>query len=292
MTDINIKDVITPLSSRMIKSKSIPLLFQKINTERKTRKREMIKYSFLDHESPSYSNLLSFNRNISSSCSINSGKGHILNSNDFHENIYQDLNIINSNSIPNNISKIKQMIKEKKYKNYRNLYNMFFNSPFPSEQMNELSFIKKNKLFISKRNNNWIPIKRNNSCEMLINATPNIRNVIQNDEYTPRLSTNFSKVLNTHLNIKKNSQIPYTEISKKKLKYNISNLSTTTNKSIINKNIPSNLNIFKNEDSFNNSQSNIILPKITNLQSQNSNPTESENLVSDIQKDVGSFLTE
>ena len=36
-------DKMPPLSSRMVKSKSIPLLFKKVNSERNPRKREIIK---------------------------------------------------------------------------------------------------------------------------------------------------------------------------------------------------------------------------------------------------------
>ena len=293
MTDRNIKDKISPLSSRMIKSKSIPLLFKKVKSERNPRKKVIIKYSFIEKETPSYQNKFSFNRNISSSSSITSLK--VLNSSNFHKNIYQDVHLINTNSFNNNSSEIRKMIRERKYNSFKKIYNMFFNTPFSNEFMNDFNAISKRRIIFTKRKNILMPIKRNNSCEELINSKINIKNIIRNDEYTPRLSTNCSKIMNTNLSNNKNSKIVNTQISKKQLKYNNSNFSATTNESQITSKIldkKQNSNIGINEDSITNSQNNIILPKLPILQLQNQNIIESENLVPDIQKNVGSFLTE
>ena len=200
MTDINIKVKLPPLSSRMVKSKSIPLLFTKINSERNHRKKNINNNSIFDIEFLNNENKIKFNRNISSSNLIISPKINSLNSNDFHENIYRDMKL-NTHSLNNSILEIKQMIKEKKYNNFRNIYNMFFNTPFSNEYLNDFNLLKRKKILIKKRKNNFIQMKRNNSCEELINSKKNISYFIRNADYTPRLSTNNSKVLNTNFTI-------------------------------------------------------------------------------------------
>ena len=115
---------------------------------------------------------------------------------------------------------------------------------------------------------------------------------MRNEDLTTRLSTNHSKILNTNIT-NKNSQIINTQRSRKQLKYNISNLSTSTNKSLINHKLQENLsNSNLNEKSDTTFQNNIVLPKIPISNEQNSIPTELINGVPEIQETVGSFLTE
>ena len=283
---------IPPLSSRMVKSKSIPLLFKKINSERNPRKREIIKNSSLSYDSPKYHHKYNFNRQLSSSSTIDSRKIRIIDNKEFHENIYHDMTLINAPSFNNNVSEIRQMIKDRKYQNFKKIYNMFFNTPFPNEYMNDFILLKKKKLLLSNKKNILIPIKRNKSCEELIISKKRIRSVMRNEDLTTRLSTNHSKILNTNIT-NKNSQIINTQRSRKQLKYNISNLSTSTNKSLINHKLQENLsNSNLNEKSDTTFQNNIVLPKIPISNEQNSIPTELINGVPEIQETVGSFLTE
>ena len=283
---------IPPLSSRMVKSKSIPLLFKKINSERNPRKREIIKNSALSYDSPKYHHKYNFNRQLSSSSTIDSRKIRIIDNKEFHENIYHDMTLINAPSFNNNVSEIRQMIKDRKYQNFKKIYNMFFNTPFPNEYMNDFILLKKKKLLLSNKKNILIPIKRNKSCEELIISKKRIRSVMRNEDLTTRLSTNHSKILNTNIT-NKNSQIINTQRSRKQLKYNISNLSTSTNKSLINHKLQENLsNSNLNEKSDTTFQNNIVLPKLPISNEQNSIPTELINGVPEIQESVGSFLTE
>ena len=287
-------DKIPPLSSRMVKSKSIPLLFKKVNSERNPRKREIIKSSLINYDSPKYHNNNNFNRKLSSSSTIDSKKIKIIDSKEFHENIYQDMTLINAPSFNNNVSEIRQMIKEKKYENFKKIYNMFFSSPFPNEYMNDFILLKKKKLLSPNKKNILIPIKRNRSCEELIISKKRIKSVMKNEDLTTRLSTNHSKILNTNLT-NKPSNIINTQRSRKQLKYNISNLSTSTNKSLINHKLQENQsvsNININERSDTTFQNNIVLPKLPTSNEQNSIPTELINSVPEIQETVGSFLTE
>ena len=156
---------IPPLPSRMVKSKSIPLLFKKINSERNPRKREIIKNSSLSYDSPKYHHKYNFNRQLSSSSTIDSRKIRIIDNKEFHENIYHDMTLINAPSFNNNVSEIRQMIKDRKYQNFKKIYNMFFNTPFPNEYMNDFILLKKKKLLLSNKKNILIQIKRNKSCE-------------------------------------------------------------------------------------------------------------------------------
>jgi len=143
MTDMSKIDKMPPLSSRMVKSKSIPLLFKKVNSERNPRKKEIIKSSLINYDSPKYHNNNNFNRKLSSSSTIDSKKIKIIDTKEFHENIYQDMTLINAPSFNNNVSEIRQMIKDKKYENFKKIYNMFFSSPFPNEYMNDFILHKK-----------------------------------------------------------------------------------------------------------------------------------------------------
>ncbi len=287
-------DKMPPLSSRMVKSKSIPLLFKKVNSERNPRKKEIIKSSLINYDSPKYHNNNNFNRKLSSSSTIDSKKIKIIDSKEFHENIYQDMTLINAPSFNNNVSEIRQMIKEKKYENFKKIYNMFFSSPFPNEYMNDFILLKKKKLLSPNKKNILIPIKRNRSCEELIISKKRIKSVMKNEDLTTRLSTNHSKILNTNLT-NKPSNIINTQRSRKQLKYNISDLSTSTNKSLINHKLQENQsvsNININERSDTTFQNNIVLPKLPTSNEQNSIPTELINSVPGIQETVGSFLTE
>ena len=115
---------------------------------------------------------------------------------------------------------------------------------------------------------------------------------MKNEDLTTRLSTNHSKILNTNLT-NKPSNIINTQRSRKQLKYNISNLSTSTNKSLINHKLQENQSISNvNERSDTTFQNNIVLPKLPTSNEQNSIPTELINSVPEIQETVGSFLTE
>ena len=289
---MNKMEKIPPLSSRMVKSKSIPLLFKKINSERNPRKREIIKNSALSYDSPKYHHKNNFNRQLSSSSTIDSRKIRIIDNKEFHENIYHDMTLINAPSFNNNVSEIRQMIKDRKYQNFKKIYNMFFNTPFPNEYMNDFILLKKKKLLLSNKKNILIPIKRNKSCEELIISKKRIKSVMKNEDLTTRLSTNHSKILNTNIT-NKNSQIINTQRSRKQLKYNISNLSTSTNKSLINHKLQENLsnsNLIEKSDTT--LQNNIVLPKLPIPNEQNSIPTELINGVPEIQEAVGSFLTE
>ena len=295
MNDNN-NNIVPPLSSKMFQKKSIPLLFQKINNQRNTKGKGTIhNYSSIEYETVNYhnNNKLNFRKKLLNLSEIYAGKKlNLLDSTEFHKNIYQDSTIINAPSFSDNLSEIKKMIKDRKYQNFRNIFNRFVDSPFNSDYMKEFHMIKKRKL-IFQRKNNFEQIKRNNSCEDLFDSKKIIKNKIKIDDSTQGLSTNCSKKLNSNFTLRyANNNNNNTQITRNKSQNNIFNLSTTRNKSIIDIKSPdrqSVSNISLNEDSKNSFQNNIILPKISINSKQNSCQTDSPLIQINL---GGSFITE
>ena len=295
MNDNNNNNIVPPLSSKMFQKKSIPLLFQKINNQRNTKGKGTINnYSSIEYETVNYhnNNKLNFRKKLLNLSEIYAGKKlNLLDSTEFHKNIYQDSTIINAPSFSDNLSEIKKMIKDRKYQNFRNIFNRFVDSPFNNDYMKEFHMIKKRKL-IFQRKNNFEQIKRNNSCEDLFDSKKIIKNKIKIDDSTQGLSTNCSKKLNSNFTLRNANNNNNTQITRNKSQNNIFNLSTTRNKSIIDIKSPdrqSVSNISLNEDSKNSFQNNIILPKISINSKQNSCQTDSPLIQINL---GGSFITE
>jgi len=218
------------------------------------------------------------------------------------ENIYKDATFMNAPSFNKNLSHIHQIIKGKRFKNIKLLDNMFFNSGFSSENMDEFNIIKKGDFSVKIKKPKLKPIQRNNSCEELIDVSNKLQNIIKNEE-SPQLSTNFSRVLNIKKN---NSKIINNKITTKNFKNNTSSYSTTTNKSIITSRFPecqsnSNSNICINEEEKKELKNDVSLPKlpinklkkvvIPQLNSQDSSIFDSEKLEIESPKISGSFIT-
>ena len=295
MNDNNNNNIVPPLSSKMFQKKSIPLLFQKINNQRNTKGKGTINnYSSIEYETVNYhnNNKLNFRKKLLNLSEIYAGKKlNLLDNTEFHKNIYQDSTIINAPSFSDNLSEIKKMIKDRKYQNFRNIFNRFVDSPFNNDYMKEFHMIKKRKL-IFQRKNNFEQIKRNNSCEDLFDSKKIIKNKIKIDDSTQGLSTNCSKKLNSNFTLRNANNNNNTQITRNKSQNNIFNLSTTRNKSIIDIKSPdrqSVSNISLNEDSKNSFQNNIILPKISINSKQNSCQTDSPLIQINL---GGSFITE
>mgnify|MGYP007069943015 CR=1 FL=1 len=218
------------------------------------------------------------------------------------ENIYKDATFMNAPSFNKNLSHIHQIIKGKRFKNIKLLDNMFFNSGFSSENMDEFNIIKKGDFSVKIKKPKLKLIQRNNSCEELIDVSNKLQNIIKNEE-SPQLSTNFSRVLNIKKN---NSKIINNKITTKNFKNNTSSYSTTTNKSIITSRFPecqsnSNSNICINEEEKKELKNDVSLPKlpinklkklvIPQLNSQDSSIFDSEKLEIESPKISGSFIT-
>ena len=202
--------------------------------------------------------------------------------NNLYKNLYNDFNFQKAPSFNQNRSEIHQIINGKKQKEIQYLDNLFFNSKFPNDYLNDLYAIrKKNILFQHDRNTAKI-LHRYNSSGQLKSLQRNylIKLTKQDESKDNNSPPNNSNILKTrnknnlHINPLKN------------VKNNISTISTTTNKSINTNKVPeiySNSNVSINEE---NENRNILhlptfsLPKITqgqyNISSINSKNSDEE----------------
>ena len=280
---------IPPLSSRPNKNQSIPLLFLKMNIEQNKKNSSVKKFQSLEQESPFLSNKYNSSRKISKSSSSDQLK--LYNNRNFHNNIYKNIPLINLFSFNKNSASIRQMVQEKKYQNIRNIYSEFFNSPFNNEYMSDINRLKKRNILIPNIHYKLISMKRNNSCQDLLDVKIKLKTAMKNEDSTPRLSTNYSKALNINKNKKKINQ--YNNI-----RNNFSsNLSTGTNKSLISIKFPTrqsnNSSLKISEESLTTNQNIISLPKLPLLKSSSlkSAESESEKIILENPKKEESFIT-
>lgn len=280
---------IPPLSSRPNKNQSIPLLFLKINIERNQKNSSVKKFQSLEHDSPFLSNKYNSSRKISKSSSSDQLK--LYNNRNFHNNIYKNIPLINLFSFNKNSASIRQIVQEKKHQNIKNIYSEFFNSPFNNEYMSDINRLKKRNILIPNIHYKLISMKRNNSCQDLLDVKIKLKTAMKNEDSTPRLSTNYSKALNINKNKKKINQ--YNNI-----RNNFSsNLSTGTNKSLISIKFPTrqsnNSSLKISEESLTTNQNIISLPKLPLLKSSSlkSAESESEKIILENPKKEESFIT-
>ena len=211
-----------------------------------------------------------------------------------YKNIYNDFSFQKAPSFNENISEIHQMINGKRHKKVKYLDSLFFNSMFSNEYLDDIYKIRKNNILFQHNRNRIKIIHRNNSSAQLIPFSQQRKNIIKSeDSRENELSTNHSnivKIRNNGSNISNSSNR-----GGKIMKNNISNISTTTNKSInTNKvqEIYSNSNVSINEEEDNITQ----LPKlpIKKRNQEENNQNEDINIF-DIDKIVpqynGSFIT-
>ena len=280
---------IPPLSSRPNKNQSIPLLFLKMNIEQNQKNSSVKKFQSLEQESPFLSNKYNSSRKISKSSSSDQLK--LYNNRNFHNNIYKNIPLINLFSFNKNSASIRQMVQEKKYQNIKNIYSEFFNSPFNNEYMSDINRLKKRNILIPNIHYKLISMKRNNSCQDLLDVKIKLKTAMKNEDSTPRLSTNYSKALNINKNKKKINQYNY-------IRNNFSsNLSTGTNKSLISIKFPTrqsnNSSLKISEESLTTIQNIISLPKLPLLKSSSlkSAESESEKIILENPKKEESFIT-
>ena len=280
---------IPPLSSRPNKNQSIPLLFLKMNIEQNQKNSSVKKFQSLEQDSPFLSNKYNSSRKISKSSSSDQLK--LYNNRNFHNNIYKNIPLINLFSFNKNSASIRQMVQEKKYQNIKNIYSEFFNSPFNNEYMSDINRLKKRNILIPNIHYKLISMKRNNSCQDLLDVKIKLKSAMKNEDSTPRLSTNYSKALNINKNKKKINQYNY-------IRNNFSsNLSTGTNKSLISIKFPTrqsnNSSLKISEESLTTNQNIISLPKLPLMKSSSlkSAESESEKIILENPKKEESFIT-
>ena len=208
-----------------------------------------------------------------------------------YKNIYNDFSFQKAPSFNENISEIHQMINGKRHKKIKYLDNLFFNSKFSNEYLDDIYQMRKNNILFQHDKNKIKILHRNNSCGQLITLSKNNKNISKNEDSREyELSTNHSniiKIRNNRSNMSNNN-------AGKIMKNNISNVSTTTNKSINTNRFPeiySNSNISNNEENENkNNINSVSLPKIEQRCNQNS---EINNIdIGNISRqNEGSFIT-
>ncbi len=294
MKDENIMCEMPPLSSRLNRSNSIPLLLQKINIIQNIKnKKPLIRQQSIDNLSPIRRN----NQITTRKNSSNSGVFDFLDKKKFHDDLYININLNSAPSFNDNVYEIHRMIKEEKNKKIINFLN---NAPF-TEEYNNIDFndigIKQMLLQNANRNSKLKLFKRNNSCQDMLNPKIRIKKVTKRNEnsiLTSRLITNYTKALGKDSPKFRNINNLYLN----NIKNNTSNISSaTTNKSKFSikfKEQKSNLNSNKIDEPTTTMNSNIILPKIQNLNSQNtntSNKSETEKVSIDVPNNGQSFIT-
>ena len=296
---------IPPLSFILNKSENNSSILKKQNEVNNDKNSEYIKNISIDYEDLRHNYKFNMIRKLSKSSHMAQRIGNFskfMSNIRSSENIYKNMELKYAHSLNKNLSEIHQIIKGKRFKNIKLLDNMFFNSGFSNDNLEDFNMLKKNDMYFKNKNRKLRKIQRNNSCEELIDVSKKLQNIIKNEE-TQQLSTNFSKLLTIKKN---NSKIVNNKISQKNLKNNTSSFSTTTNKSIITSKLPefqsnSNSKELINEESSKDSKNDIILPQlhisknkkpvIPQINNQDSSIFESEKFEIESPYQEGSFIT-
>ena len=205
-------------------------------------------------------------RKISKSSYIKQRLGknsNLINKMLLYKNIYNDFSFQKAPSFNKNISEIHQMINGKKRKKIKYLDNLFFNSKFPNENLDDIYLIRKNNILFQREKNREKFFHRNNSSGQLIYPSQKGKNIIRNeDSRENETSTNNTNIIK----IKKNVSNISNSGGGILMKNNISNISTTTNKSLNSIKFPeiySNSNASNNEEIEN--KNNINSSKFSNV---------------------------
>ena len=282
-----------PLSSRIERNKSIPLLLQKINNVKVNKINKSIKNQSSKDEFCQVNNNKLFTSRKNSGI-IDSEHIKFLDDKKFHDDLYINMNLNSAPSFNDNVYQIRKLINEEKNRKYNNIYNLLSNSPFTAESNIDINDFNMKQLLLknTNRNKQIKIIKRNNSCQDVFNSKVKFKHFIKKNEnpilinYTKAITRNSPKI--------RNNKIEYFY----SIKSNRSNLSSsTTNKSKFTIRFPEqkpNSKSNKTDEPTTTMNSKIILPKLKNLSSQNSsisNRSESGKISMDIQKNEPSFIT-
>ena len=279
-----------PLSSRIYRNKNIPLLPQKIDNIKVLKITNSIKrQSSIDNPSPIHSNRHITARKKSSSS--NSELVKILDDKNFHDDLYININLNSAPSYNDNVSEIRKMIKEERNRKYNKFYNMLSNPPLNDEYNSDFNDYVVNQLLLknSKGNKQLKIIKRNKSCQDVLDSKTKIKNLIKRNDNS--ILINYTKALTRNSPTNRNDNKIQYPLSVKSNRSNLS--SSTTNKSKFTIRFPDQKSN-KIEEPTTTMNSKIILPKLKSLSSQNSsisNRSESEKVSMEIQKIEPSFIT-
>ena len=308
MENILLRNKIPPLSSHLNKSQSNTIKLNDFNYEKIFKRNELRKNNSIDFEELNSSNRPQIVRKFIKSGGEPKKLGNFerfMSNIRSSENIYKNMHLRNAPSFNKNLSEIHSIIKRKKYKNIKIIDSFFFNSNFQNNNIDDYTKMKNDSFSYKRKKAKLKPIHRNHSCVELSGASKNanLHKIIKRED-SPQLSTNFSKAIFIK---KSNPKINDNKIYIKNLKHNTSNISTTTNKSLLTNRLPefqsnSNSKICVNEKSTIELKSDISLPKInTHITKQTISPPidnsyntsllESEKFVNESPKYKSCFIT-
>lgn len=283
--------------SDIILKKKTPFIFKKINPILNSQKNEIKKNASLDYKEMKHPRF-NINRKISKSSSLKQRIGsysNIINKNPLflHKNVYEDFIFKRAPSLNRNISDIHHIINTKRNRKIKYLDNLFFNSKFSNEYLDDLYRIRKNNILFQYDRSKIKLLERNNSCGELKSLSH--RRITNFDSPENELSTNNSNIIKVKNNISSKNN----NITGKNILNNNSNISTTTYRSINTNRFPeiySNSNVSINEEQDKpikliNSPK-ISLPKISQSSLNiNSRSIDTEKFNHNINEGNGSFIT-
>ena len=235
------------------------LSFKKLNPNFKNIRSEINKNASLDCNDMHHPTF-NLNRKLSKSSQLRQRLGSysnlMSNKNSFlvpQKNLYNDFVFQKAPSFNENTSEIHQIINRKKTRKLNYLNNLFFNSKFSNEYLDDIYKIRKNNILFQNEKNKMKMLQRNNSCGELLSFSNKINNNMNNGD-TPHneSSTNNSNIIKpkNDINTKINSN---NSISGKNIMNNNSSvISTGTYRSINTNKFPeiySNSNVSMNEES-------------------------------------------
>ena len=245
--------------------------FKKLNPNFINNKSDINKNASLDCNDMHYPNF-NLNRKLSKSSQLRQRIGSysnlMRNKNSFlvpQKNLYNDFVFQKAPSFNENTSEIHQIINRRKTRKLNYLNNLFFNSKFSNEYLDDIYKIRKNNILFQNEKNKIKLLQRNNSCGALLFSSNKIKKNINVDTPHNESSTNNSNIIKPKNDISTNINSNSSIIGKNVINNNSSIISTGTYRSINTNKFPeiySNSNVSMNEESDRNN--NIInSPKIT-----------------------------
>ena len=246
--------------------------FKKLNPNFINNRSEINKNASLDCNDMHHPNF-NLNRKLSKSSQLRQRIGSysnlMSNKNSFlvpQKNLYNDFVFQKAPSFNENTSEIHQIINKRKIRKLNYLNNLFFNSKFSNEYLDDIYKIRKNNILFQNEKNKMKLLQRNNSCGELLSLSNRINKNFNVDTPHNESSTNNSNIIKPKNEISTNINSNNSISGKKNvINNNSSVISTGTYRSINTNKFPeiySNSNVSMNEESDRNN--NVInSPKIT-----------------------------
>ena len=164
----------SPLNTSNIIQNQPISTFKKLNPNFINNKSDINKNASLDCNDMHYPNF-NLNRKLSKSSQLRQRIGSysnlMRNKNSFlvpQKNLYNDFVFQKAPSFNENTSEIHQIINRRKTRKLNYLNNLFFNSKFSNEYLDDIYKIRKNNILFQNEKNKIKLLQRNNSCGALL----------------------------------------------------------------------------------------------------------------------------